>query len=150
MSDHLFPSSALGKLSLHPQTRRAVPALGILVRDSHAQVRQYAASALGKIGDEAALPPLRDAANRADAPEYVTKSALRAIEQIQAAAALREEANPVACSRWYCPTTPEQRELSRRQFQRVYCSACFDAVFIIHRTSQLRHEGAEPQAHSRL
>jgi hypothetical protein len=53
-----------------------VPALCTLGRDTHPQVRQYALLALGKIGDQAALPTLHDAANQPGAPEYVLAAAL--------------------------------------------------------------------------
>jgi len=43
-------ASALGKLSLHAEIKRAVPTLCQLARDPRPQVRQYALSALGKIG----------------------------------------------------------------------------------------------------
>lgn len=131
-------ASALGKLAQNEGLRKAVPCLCELTRDMHPQVRQYALLALGKIGDESALPALRDAANRPNGPDYVLAAALRAIEQIEAAARARKECGPVACSRCARETTPEERQLSERQFQRVYCTRCFDAVFIERRNFDMK------------
>ena len=127
-------ASALGKLS----AVAAVPRLAELTRDPHPQVRQYATVALGKIGDEAALPALRDAANRPGEPEYNLRSALRAIELIEARAKAKQSVRPAACSRCGKETTEAERRLSERQFQRVYCDACFNAVFIERRNFEAK------------
>lgn len=131
-------ASALGKLATSDAMCSAVPALCELARDSHPQVRQYALLALGKIGDESALPVLRDTANRPTEPDYVLAAALRAIEQIKAAVQARRESAPSACSRCGRQTTDDERRLSERQFQRVYCSPCFDAVFIERRNFDMK------------
>ena len=131
-------ASALGKLATGEEVRAAVPSLCKLARDSHPQVRQYAALALGKIGDETALPVLRDVANRPSGPEYVMAAAVRAIEQIEAAARARAEFAPAACSRCGRGTILEERNLSERQFQRTYCSECFNAVFIERRNFDMK------------
>lgn len=131
-------ASALGKLAANKEARDAVPALCELARDPHPQVRQYAMLALGRIGDEAALPVLRDAANRPDGPDYVLAAALKAIEQIEASARARKDFGLAACSRCGRQATREERQLSERQFQRVYCSACFDAVFIERRNFDMK------------
>jgi hypothetical protein len=131
-------ASALAKLAVSEGIRKAVPGLCELARDTHPQVRQYALLALGKIGDVSALPVLRDAANRPNGPEYILAAALRAIEQIAAATQVRQECGPVACSRCGRETTAEERLLSKRQFQRSYCNACFDAVFIERRNFDMK------------
>jgi hypothetical protein len=131
-------ASALGKLAANPGIREAIPALCELGRDIHPQVRQYALLALGKIGEESALPVLRDAANDPSAPAYVLAAALRAIGQIEAAVRARQRRGPIACSRCGRGTTAEERQLSERQFQRVYCGACFDAVFIERRNFDMK------------
>jgi hypothetical protein len=129
----------LGKLATDAAARAAVPALCELARDIHPQVRQYAMLALGKMGDEAALPALRDAANRsAGQPDYVLAAALKAIEQIEAAARTRRECVPAACSRCGRETSGDERRMSETQFQRVYCSACFDAVFVERRNFDMK------------
>mgnify|MGYP000505949910 CR=1 FL=1 len=74
---------ALGKLATDGAARAAVPVLCDLARDTHPQVRQYAMLALGKIGDERALPTLRDAANRSGGPDYVLAAALKAIDRME-------------------------------------------------------------------
>ncbi len=144
LCDHAGPTvrraaaSALGKLATNGAVRSAVPPLCKLARDTHPQVRQYALLALGKIGDEAALPALRDAANCPDGPDYVLAAALKAVEQIEAAARARREAAPVACARCGCETSAAERRMSESQFQRPYCSACFDAVFIERRNFDMK------------
>jgi hypothetical protein len=131
-------ASALGKLATNEGIREAVPGLCELARDAQPQVRQYALLALGKIGDEKALPALRDAVNRPAGPDYVLAAALRAIEQIESAARTRAEFGPGACSRCGCATTGDERQLSERQFQRVYCNKCFNAVFIERRNFDIK------------
>jgi hypothetical protein len=131
-------ASALGKLATEAAMCAAVPALCTLARDPHPQVRQYALLALGKIGDESALPTLRDAANRPNGPDYVLAAALKAIEQIEATAKGRRESAPVACSRCGHETSAEERRMSEGQFQRTYCAACFDVVFIERRNFDMK------------
>ena len=131
-------ASALGKLAENAGIRKAVPTLCELACDSHPQVRQYAVLALGRIGDESALPVLRDVANRPAGPDYVLAAALRAIEQIEATVRGRMAFGPGACSRCGRATTTDERELSERQFQRIYCSACFNAVFIERRNFDMK------------
>ncbi len=131
-------ASALGKLAPAAGARAAVPALCELARDVHPQVRQYALVAIGRIGDDAALPALRDAANCPGAPDYVLRAALHAIEQVQNAASARAAGGPTACSRCGRDTTAEERQLSERQFQRVYCNACFDVVFVERRNFDMK------------
>jgi hypothetical protein len=131
-------ASALGKLSTHEEIRTAVPAVCTLARDPQPQVRQYALVALGRIGAESALPTLRDAAARPSGPDYVLAAALKAIEQIETTVRRRKEFAPAACSRCGNQTTTKERGLSETQFQRVYCSACFDAVFIERRNFDMK------------
>jgi hypothetical protein len=131
-------ASALGKLAGNPGLEQTVPVLGELTRDPHPQVRQYALVALARIGDEAALPACRDAAHRSGEPDYVLGAALRAVEQIEAAAKARQSFGPVACSRCGKPATAEERRLAESQFQRVYCGACFNAVFIERRNFDMK------------
>lgn len=131
-------ASALGKLADSVGIDKAVPRLCDLTRDTHPQVRQYAMLALGKTGDTAALPALRDAANRPTEPEYNLRSALRAIEQIEEAEKARRDFGPVACTRCGKDTTPPERDLSERQFHRVYCDACFNAVFVERRNFDMK------------
>ncbi len=130
-------ASALGKLAVDDTARAAVPALCMLTRDPHPQVRQYALLALGKIGDAAALPALRDAVHH-PAPAYVLAAVLRAIKQVETAVRRRAESAPTACARCGRQTTPEERQLSESQFQRTYCFACFDAVFIERRNFDMK------------
>jgi hypothetical protein len=133
-------ASGLGKLAGCPGIGEWVPRLCELTRDPHPQVRHYALVALERLGDEAALPALRDVANRPAEPEYVLRAALRAVEAIEAAAANRRAFAPVSCSRCGKSTSAAERELSERQFQRVYCDACFNAVFIERRNFDMRVE----------
>ena len=131
-------ASALGKLAGNPGLVQAVPVLSELTHDPHPQVRQYALVALARIGDETALPACRDAANRPGEPDYVLGAAVRAVEQIEAAAKARQAFGPVACSRCGGAATAEERRLAESQFQRVYCGACFNAVFIERRNFDMK------------
>jgi len=131
-------ASALGKLTAQGSIAAAIPRLCELARDRHPQVRQYAMKALGKTGDEAALPVLRDRAGRTSEPDYNLRSALHAIERIEKAIREREDNTPVACSRCARKTTAEERRRSERQFHRVYCDACFNAVFIDRRNFDMK------------
>ncbi|MEI8122448.1 MAG: hypothetical protein WCI20_10375 [bacterium] len=131
-------ASALGKLAANEGICDAVPALCTLTRDAHPQVRQYALVALARIGNGSALPACRDAAHRPGEPDYVLGAALRAVEQIEAATKARQSFGPVACSRCGNPATAEERDLAKSQFQRVYCGACFDAVFIERRNFDMK------------
>jgi len=131
-------ASALGKLATDDSVRAAVPTLCELARDPHPQVRQYALLALGKIADETALPVVRDQANRPAGPDYVLAAALKAIDQIEGAKRARQESAPAACSRCSRQTSADERRLSETQFQRVYCSPCFDAVFIERRNFDMK------------
>lgn len=131
-------ASALGKLAVNPGLAPAVPVLSDLTHDPHPQVRQYALVALARIGDEAALPACRDAAHRPDEPDYVLAAALRAVEKIEADAKARQAFGLAACSRCGATTTDEERRLAETQFQRVYCGACFNAVFIERRNFDMK------------
>jgi hypothetical protein len=133
-------ASAFGKLAGCSGIGEWVPVLCDLTRDPHPQVRHYALVAVERLGDEAALPALRDVANRPAEPEYVLRAALRAIEVIESAAAARRAFAPIACSRCGRATSPAERDLSERQFQRVYCDACFNAVFIERRNFDMKVE----------
>ena len=131
-------ASALGKLAASEGIHAAVITLCDLTHDPHPQVRQYALVALARIGDESALPACRDAANRPAEPDYVLSAALRAIEHIEVAVRARQVFSPATCSRCGQTVTPEERDLSQRQFQRIYCNSCFDAVFIERRNFDMK------------
>ncbi len=65
-------ASALGKLAGLVPATEAVAILTSRLRDSHPQVRQYAAKALGAFGTvaESALPDLRDLYRHPDEKDY--------------------------------------------------------------------------------
>jgi len=131
-------ASALGKLATDNAVHKALPILCLLARDPHPQVRQYSLLALGKMGNAEALPVLRDMSNQSIGPDYVISAALKAMEQIEAAIRIQQESAPASCSRCARKTTSEERRLSETQFQRVYCSACFDTVFIERRNFDMK------------
>jgi len=131
-------ASAMGKLAECGTIAGTLPCLCGLARDTHPQVRQYAMLALGKTGDESVLPVLRDAANRPSEREYNLRSAMRAIEQIETALQGSRGFGPVSCSRCGRETSEAERKISETQFQRIYCNACFDAVFIERRNFDMK------------
>jgi hypothetical protein len=77
-------------------------------------------------------------ASQTSGPDYVIAAALKAMEQIDMVARKRQESAPESCSRCGRQTTGEERRLSETQFQRAYCSACFDAVFIERRNFDMK------------
>lgn len=80
------PKPLLRKSALHNLTvlkaQQALPTIAVLMRDKDAEVRQAAVRAVGALGDEKALKPLKDVSNR-DADANVRRQAGRAMDQIK-------------------------------------------------------------------
>jgi hypothetical protein len=131
-------ASAIGKLSDCGDAHSAVSRLCEMTRDTKPQVRQYAMKSLSKIGAASALPALRDVSNRPGEKDYNLKSAMQAIACIAQAVQTARDASPVACQRCGGPTTSDERQMSETQFQRPYCGACFNAVFIERRNFDMK------------
>jgi hypothetical protein len=73
-----------------------------------------------------------------DATNAASRVRPQGLEQIEAATQARQKCSPVACSRCERETSGDERQISETQFQRAYCSACFDAVFIERRNFDMK------------
>jgi len=121
----------------------AVPALvPVAMGDSHPQVRQYALKAIKSFGHHAAahLADLDDLAANPRVKDYVRRSAHSAANAIREAVRLQQEGARHRCSRCGCETTPEEHERSRKAFQRIFCDACFDEIYLERRNFDTKVE----------
>ena len=144
--------SALGKLAdvlrdrpsdkWKPQAGKIVQKLTARLSDRHPQVRQYAVKALRKYGTLAsyALPDLRDIMDNPDEKEYNRHGASVAIDAIEDAVRLAREQAVDRCRRCGRPVSPEEYDRSRRAFQRIFCDACFDEVYLERRNFDAKVE----------
>lgn len=122
-------ASALGKMAPEkPPAVHFLTRLADLARnDSHPQVRQYAAKAIGKYPDEAfvVINDLRDVARDETAPKYVRTAAADAVAAIQDAVR-KPRMDGWECVRCHrCVTVVEYRR-SMERFGRTYCRHCQD------------------------
>ena len=135
-------ASALGKLAGIVDSAASVDLLRPLLADTHPQVRQYAAKALGAFGAsaEGALPDLRDMFRNPVEMDYVKRSVEAAGKTIREAVRIAEHQAVHRCAR--CSKTVEADEYARSQkaFQRTYCDACFDQVFLKRRNWETQVE----------
>jgi HEAT repeat protein len=94
-------ASALGKLAGIIPSEPAVRTLLPLLQDSHPQVRQYSAKALGAFGADAkdALPDMRDLYRSPVEKDYVKRSVEKAGKLIRAAINIRERQTVHCCRR---------------------------------------------------
>lgn len=134
--------SAIGKLAGLADSKEAVAALQALLRDSHPQVRQYAAKALGLYGAAArcSLADLRDMAISPVEKEYNNESAKKAIELIEEAGRIEEQQVEHCCKRCGVKLEPDEYVRSQQAFQRPFCNYCFDEVFLERRNFETKVE----------
>jgi len=135
-------ASAIGKLAGLADGKTAVAALQPMLRDSHPQVRQYAAKALGDYGTAArcALADLRDMAISPVEKEYNNESAKKAIELIEEAGRIEERQVEHCCKRCGVKLEPDEYVRSHKAFQRPFCNYCFDEVFLERRNFETKVE----------
>lgn len=135
-------ASALGKLAGIVPAVSAVRVLHPLLQDTHPQVRQYAAKALGAFGADAkdVLPDLRDLYRSPMEKDYVKRSVVAAGKLIREAIDIRERQTTHNCRR--CGVELEHDEYARSQktFQRSFCDNCFDEVFLDRRNFETKVE----------
>jgi hypothetical protein len=127
-------ASAIGKLADFDADRKAaVEALApIALSDPHPQARQYALKALkcyGTAGREH-LHDLDDLAANQRAKDYVRRAAQSAAEANREAMRLEQAAARHKCLRCGRETTVDEHARSQQAFQRTFCDACFDEVFL--------------------
>lgn len=125
-------ASALGKLAGIVDSAASVDLLRPLLLDAHPQVRQYAAKALGAFGPvaEKALPDLRDLFKNPVEKDYVKRSVVAAGKTIREAMRMAEQRAVYRCGRCAKPVAADEYARSQQAFQRIYCDACFDEVFL--------------------
>jgi len=137
-------ASAIGKLaSFGAEASVAVRALApAALRDPHPQAQQYALKALKAYG-VAAREHLRDlddlAANEA-VKEYVRHAAHSAAEVIREAIRLEEQHARHKCVRCGRESNGDEHKRSQQAFQRTFCDACFDEVFLERRNFDTKVE----------
>ena len=135
-------ASALGKLSDIVSAEPAVRALHPLLQDTHPQVRQYSAKALGAFGAHAkdALPDLRDLYKSPVEKDYVKRSVRTAGTQIRAAVDIAERRVVHGCRRCGVELEHDEYLRSQKAFQRPFCDHCFDEVFLDRRNFETKVE----------
>jgi len=135
-------ASAIGKLADVISAESAVRTLHPLLQDTHPQVRQYTAKALGGFGSAAkdVLPDLRDLFRNPVEKEYVKRSVLATGKLIRTAVEIQQKLTVHVCKR--CGVKLEHDEFVRSQkaFQRPFCDACFDEVFLDRRNFETKVE----------
>jgi hypothetical protein len=137
-------ASAVGKLSgFGADPTAAVAALApVALQDPHPQVRQYALKALKAFGAAAEphLHNLRDAADNPAATDYVRRAATSAAEAISESVRIRDGQAQHTCFRCSKPVAADEYARSQKAFQRTYCDACFDEVFLQRRNWETQVE----------
>ena len=137
-------ASALAKLADFGADRvAAVAALApVALRDPHPQVRQYALKALKCCGTAASahLHDLDDLAANELAKDYIRRAAHSAATAIREAARLAEAEAIHRCARCAKDVTPDEHTRSRHAFQRTFCDACFDSVYLDRRNFDTKVE----------
>jgi hypothetical protein len=130
-------ASAIGKLaSFGADAMLAVQALApVALRDAHSQAQQYALKALKAYGAaaEGCLLDLDDLALNARAKDYVRLAAQSAADAIREAVRLKQAGARHKCTRCGRETSPTEHSRSQQAFQRTFCNACFDEVFLARR-----------------
>jgi hypothetical protein len=137
-------ASALGKLAdFGADAAVAVRALApVALQDPHPQAQQYALKALKAYGAKARdyLHDLDDLSANAKATDYVRRAAHSAAAAIREAIRLETQNAHPKCARCGREVTPDAHARSREAFQRVFCDACFDEVFLERRNFDTRVE----------
>ena len=137
-------ASAISKLApFGADSAAAIPALlPVALRDPHPQVQQYALKALKSFGSAARehLRDLDDLAHNERVKDYVRRAANSAATAIREAVQLEQENARHKCTRCGRETTPEEHTRSQQAFQRTFCDACFDEVFLDRRNFDTKVE----------
>ncbi len=125
-------ASALGKLSGVVTAGPAVDTLQPLLADTHPQVRQYSAKALGAFGVDAekALDDLRDMYRNPTEKDYVKRSVVAAGKTIREAMRIAEAQAVRTCRRCRVQIDADEYARSMRAFTRPFCDKCFDEVYL--------------------
>jgi hypothetical protein len=137
-------ASAIGKLAAFgAKADAAIQALApVALRDPHPQTQQYALKALKAYGAAGRdyLADLDDLAGNERVKEYVRRAAHSSAEAIREAIRLEEDGARHKCGRCGREVRPEEHNRSQQAFQRTFCDACFDEVFLDRRNFDTRIE----------
>jgi hypothetical protein len=135
-------ASAFGKLAGIVEAEPAVKTLQPLLSDTHPQVRQYTAKALGAFGVHAkdVLPDLRDLYKNPVEKDYVKRSVLTAGKTIREAVRIADEQAVHCCRRCGVKLASDEYARSQKAFQRPFCDHCFDEVFLDRRNFETKVE----------
>ena len=135
-------ASALGKLAGIVNGPAAVAVLQPLLADTHPQVRQYAAKALGAFGTaaEGALSDLRDLYRNPTEQPYVKRSVEAAGKRIREVLRIAAAEAVHTCRKCKRPVAPDEYARSQQAFQRTFCDRCFDEVFLERRNWETQVE----------
>ena len=125
-------ASAIGKLAGLADAKLAVSALHPLLHDPHPQVKQYAIKALSAygIGSACAIHDLQDIVDNTLEKDYNRRDAELAIKTIREAIRISEGKAEHKCIRCSVKISADEYAKSMRSFQRIYCSKCFDEIFL--------------------
>lgn len=137
-------ASAIAKIApFGADPNLAIPALvPIALHDPHPQVQQYALKALKSFGSAARghLADLDDLTTNESAKEYVRRAANSAANAIREAIRLEQENARLKCARCGCEVNAAERTRSEQAFQRIFCDACFDEVYLDRRNFDTKVE----------
>ena len=125
-------ASAIGKLSGIVDSTSSVDLLRPMLTDSHPQVRQYSAKAIGAFGVTAscALEDLRDMHRNPDEKDYVKRSVVASGKIIRQAMDISEKNKKRNCARCSIVINADEYARSQKTFKRSYCDKCFDEVYL--------------------
>lgn len=122
------------------QMPSAVAALAPLALDDpHPQVQQYALKAL-KFYGAATREHLYDLAASEKKKDYIRRAAHSAANAIHEAIRLEAANAQHRCSRCGNLATPDEHTRSQQAFQRTFCDACFDSVYLDRRNFDTKVE----------
>ena len=135
-------ASALGKLAGIVPAKSAVQVLQPLLADTHPQVKQYTAKALGAFGADAetALKDLRDLYKNRTEKDYVKRSVVTAGKLISEACRIQSEQTTYHCQRCGVELNSDEFVQSQKAFQRPFCTNCFDEIFLDRRNFETKVE----------
>ena len=134
--------SALGKLAGKVDPKKVIPVFLARIRDSHAQVRQYAIKSLAAYGadSESTLHDLRDIADNPTEKDYNRRDAKQAVEIIVEAIRIKNEKIIKHCQKCGAVIDYDEFARSMKAFQRPYCDKCFDEVYLSRRNYDTKVE----------
>ena len=135
-------ASAIGKLSGIVNSTASVDLLRQLLCDSHPQVRQYSAKALGAFGTAAAcsLNDLRDMYKNPEEKDYVKRSVVTSGKLITESVKIFHQKKIYKCSRCSVIVNSDEYSRSMKSFNRIFCDKCFDEVFLKRRNFDTKVE----------